>query len=79
MSFGFIEANTLVEPPLASLSKGRPSITINGSFLAFKEEPPRILIVDPEPGAPLVVMFKPATLPFNRFSAVAFKPRLKSF
>ncbi|MCY1242246.1 hypothetical protein D9M72_551980 [compost metagenome] len=74
-----IEARALVDPPLAPLSIGRPSITINGSFEAPKEAPPRILISDPEPGAPFVVIVKPATLPFNKFSAVAFIPRLKFF
>ena len=54
--------------------KGKPSITINGSLDALKEEPPRILISEPEPGAPLVVMFTPETRPLIKFSAVTMLP-----
>ena len=43
---------------------GTLSITINGSFEALSEEPPRIRMVAPPPGVPsLVVTFTPATLP----------------
>ena len=58
---------------------GRPSITIKGSLEAVKEAPPLILISEPEPGAPLVLIVKPATLPFNKFSAVTTAPLLNSF
>ena len=52
ISFGFIKDNALAAPEIPLLSNGTPSITINGSLFAFKDEPPRIRIVDPAPGAP---------------------------
>src|SRR6218665_487628 len=81
MSFGFKAAKTEVVPLILSVlfSIGNPSITINGSFEALKEEPPLILISEPEPGAPLVLTVKPATLPLSKFSAVTLDPLLKSF
>ena len=52
ISFGLSKANGFATPAMLEFDSGIPSITIKGSLLAFKEEPPRILIVLPEPGAP---------------------------
>jgi hypothetical protein len=41
MVLGFNDAKIEVEPVPAVFSIGKPSITINGSLLANKEEPPR--------------------------------------
>ena len=55
----------ILDTPLTpALSMGTLSITINGSFDALSEEPPRIRMVAAPPGVPsLVVTFTPATLP----------------
>jgi hypothetical protein len=66
MSEGFIVDNIDLAPPTASLSIGKPSITIRGWLEALREAPPRILMSDPEPGAPLVLIDKPATRPLNK-------------
>ena len=76
---GLIEDNIEVAPVPVLFSIGKPSITIKGSFLANNDAPPLILISEPEPGAPLVLMVRPATRPFNKFSAVTLAPLLKSF
>ena len=79
ISFGLIRFNGLAEPAIPPLSNGTPSITINGSLLAFIEVPPLILIVLPEPGAPLLeLIFTPGTLPITNCSGVVTEPLLKS-
>ena len=50
-----IEANKLDAPETPPTSIGTPSITISGSLLT-NEEPPLSLIVEPEPGAPPLVV-----------------------
>lgn len=74
MSLGLILARIPLDPPTLSLVIGNPSITIKGLLEALIEEPPRIRISDPEPGAPLVVTDTPATRPCNRFSGVTILP-----
>ena len=54
ISFGLIKARALACPEIPPLSNGIPSITINGSLLALREAPPRIRILLPDPGAPLL-------------------------
>src|SRR5688572_28721991 len=76
--FGFSEARNEVEPVLVLLLIGKPSTTISGSLLAKREAPPRIRIVELDPGAPLVLIVRPATLPLRRFSVVTMAPLLKS-
>src|SRR5574337_958863 len=79
ISFGFSRANEFATPAMPELESGIPSITINGSLLAFSDEPPRIRIVLPEPGAPpFGVMDTPATLPLINCSGVVTTPLLKS-
>ncbi len=69
MSLGLIVFRKFAEPDIPLLSTGTPSITINGSLLAFKEAPPRMRILLPPPAdPPLVVTCKPATLPCNNCS-----------
>ncbi len=80
ISFGLMVDKIPREPPTLSLDIGNPSITINGSLEALIDEPPRILIVAPEPGAPPSdVIFTPATLPLSRLSGVTILPLVKSF
>ena len=79
MSLGLIDDKTEVAPTPVSFDIGNPSIIIKGSFDAFNEAPPLILISEPDPGAPLVFMDTPAILPFNKFSAVTTLPLLKFF
>src|SRR5664279_3257115 len=80
ISLGLTNARGLATPATLSFDKGIPSITINGSLLAFKDAPPRILIVLPEPGAPsFEVIDTPATLPLINCSGVVIEPWLKSF
>src|SRR4030095_1262530 len=80
ISFGLIVARALGTPAISEFDRGIPSITINGSLLAFNEAPPRILIVLPEPGAPSFgVIDTPATLPRINCSGVTIAPLLKSF
>ncbi len=78
MSFGFILAKTPLDPLTPSLVIGKPSIIIRGLLDAFIDEPPLILISEPEPGAPLVVTVTPDTRPFSKFSAVTMLPFVKS-
>src|SRR5688572_16720570 len=64
------------EPP----SKGTPSTTINGALPERTEPVPRILIVAPAPGCPLLlVICNPATLPWINCSGEVLTPLLKSF
>src|SRR5664280_116253 len=80
ISFGLSNANGFATPAIPEFDIGIPSITIKGSLLAFKEEPPRILMVLPDPGAPsFEVMDTPATLPLINCSGVVIMPLLKSF
>lgn len=66
MSFGFIIPRILLEPDVEELSIAIPSITIRGSLLADKEEPPRILMAEPAPGAPPgEIILTPAAFPLN--------------
>src|SRR5688572_4344469 len=79
MSLGLIKFKGLAEPANPLLSIGTPSITIRGALLAEMEDPPRIKMSEPEPGAPpLEVMVTPGTLPINRFSGVVMGPCTKS-
>ena len=79
MSLGFIRLNGFAAPAIPPLSKGTPSITIRGSLLAFIEVPPLILMVLPDPGAPLLeFILTPGTLPINNCSGVVTDPLLKS-
>ena len=79
MSLGLIVANALDVPGAASLEVGIPSITINGSLLAFSEAPLRIRMVEPAPGSPLVVLtYKPGTLPCISSCGEVTAPRLIS-
>ena len=52
MSLGLMVAKALGVPGAASLATGIPSITINGSLLAFNDAPPRMRILLPAPGCP---------------------------
>ena len=64
MSLGLIRASAFAWPEMPRPSIGMPSTTISGSLLAFKDAPPLIRMVLPEPGAPLLlVICTPATLP----------------
>ena len=75
MSAGLTIDNGLDKPFTPLLSIAKPSITINGSFDAFNEEPPRIRIVAPAPGVPLAeVTFTPAILPCIMSCALVTKP-----
>jgi len=78
ISLGLILAKIPLEPPTPSFVIGNPSITIKGLLEALIEDPPLILISDPDPGAPLVVTVTPATRPCNKFSAVTILPFVKS-
>ena len=79
MSLGFIKFRGLAAPATPPLSKGTPSITIKGSLLAFIDVPPLILIVLPEPGAPLLeFILTPGILPMTSCSGVVTDPLLKS-
>ena len=80
MSFGLINAKAFAWPEMPPPSIGIPSITINGSLLAFSDAPPLIRMVLPEPGAPLLLVIDtPATLPAINCSGVEIAPVLKSF
>ena len=66
MSLGLMKFKKLREPETPPLSIGTPSTTINGSFEALKDEPPRILIAAPAPGEPSPgVIETPAIFPAN--------------
>ncbi len=78
MSLGSIVDKILVEPEGTALLKGKPSKIINGSFDAFKDEPPRIRISAFAPGAPPPVTFTPEIRPLIKLSGVTFCPLLNS-
>ena len=79
ISFGLIMLSGLATPEMPALLKGIPSNTIKGSLLALKDEPPRIRIVLPDPGAPpLEVIATPATLPVINCSGLVMAPFTKS-
>src|SRR5690606_42142909 len=64
MSLGLMEASELALPPMVLLSIGNPSITMSGSLDALSDDPPRMRMVAPLPGAPLLVVTEtPATFP----------------
>ncbi len=64
MSLGLIDESASETPLMLVSESGRPSTTTRGLLLAFSEEPPRILIVLAEPGAPSpIVTTTPADLP----------------
>ena len=68
-------ASLLERPFTPSLSIAIPSITIRGSLDAFSEEPPRIRIWAPLPGAPsLLVTLTPAIFPEIISCAFITKP-----
>ena len=52
MSFGLILAKTPLDPLTPSFVIGKPSIMISGLLDALMDDPPRIRISDPDPGAP---------------------------
>ena len=75
MSLGLMVFNRFAEPAMPLPSTGTPSITINGSLLAFNEAPPLILIRLPPPAEPPpLVTCNPATLPCNNCSDEAMFP-----
>ena len=75
MSFGFINDNGLETPAGVVLSTGIPSITNKGLLLAFKEDPPLILIFGAESGCPpLFVILTPGALPVSNWSADTIAP-----
>ena len=80
MSLGLIRLKKLLLLPLIPpISRGTPSRTINGSLLAFKEAPPRIRMVLPAVGEPLLDMIcTPAILPLMSCSGELIIPSLKS-
>ena len=66
-------------PDIDRLSSGTPSMMINGSLVADNEDPPRMRMVEPLPGAPLVdVITTPALLPTIRSWGEVIAPLLKS-
>lgn len=66
ISLGLMDERGLLVPLIPSFDTGSPSITIRGSFDALRDEPPRIRMVDPEPGAPSpVVTTTPADFPLR--------------
>ncbi len=80
ISSGLINDNGFGAPAIPLLSTGTPSITINGSLLALRDEPPLILIDEPAPGAPpLDVTLTPADLPKISCSGVEILPCWKDF
>lgn len=67
MSLGLMEESASETPLMPVSERGRPSTTTRGLLLAFREEPPRILMVLAEPGAPSpIVTTTPADLPWSR-------------
>ena len=79
ISDGFIVLSGLLNPSGALLPIITPSITTNGSFLADREEPPRIRIEEEEPGCPVEeATDTPATLPINISWGLTCKPRFFS-
>ena len=75
MSCGLTSDNGLVTPLTPVWSIATPSITINGLLDAFKDEPPRIRIVEPAPGVPpSFVTLTPATLPESISCALTTSP-----
>ncbi len=76
MSFELIVLNGSDIPltPVA-LSIGTPSTTISGSLLADIDEPPRIRMLEPDPGAPPDdTMLIPATFPASKSEGDVAKP-----
>ncbi|MNI17070.1 hypothetical protein D3C73_704270 [compost metagenome] len=80
ISFGLIRLRKLpLLPLIPPVSKGTPSNTIKGSLLALKEAPPRIRIVLPEEGEPLLdITCTPAVFPLISCSGEPTSPLLKS-
>jgi len=79
MSLGFTKERKLELPDTFPLEIGIPSMMIRGSFEAFRDEPPRILIVAPEPGAPPEVLITtPGVLPTSNSWGEVIAPWLKS-
>jgi len=79
MSLGLMVLNGLRIPEMPSLSMGTPSITISGSLLALSDEPPRMRMVEPDPGAPPPeVICTPAILPDTSSCGDVMAPLLKS-
>src|SRR5690606_6749239 len=64
ISLGLMVLSRFAEPDTPLLSTGTPSITINGSLLAFNDADPLIRILLPPPAAPPPgVISNPGTLP----------------
>ena len=64
MSVGLTELRGFERPSTEPELMTTPSITINGSLLAVREEPPRMRMAEPPPGCPVdVATLTPATLP----------------
>ena len=75
MFSGDTNDNGLLEPSVPFVSIGTPSITINGSLVAFKEAPPRIRIVAPPSGwPPFDVTTTPGAAPTRRSCAEVARP-----
>ena len=80
MSFGLMRERKFVPIPLTPpLSRGTPSRTIRGSFDAFNDAPPLILMVLPPVGEPPEErIWTPDTFPFMSCSGDDIRPSLKS-
>ena len=79
MSLGLMKFSGLrpdERPP--PFSSGTPSITKRGSLLAFTEVPPRMRMLVPPPGSPVVTTCTPATLPWMSCSGLTTRPVLNS-
>ncbi|MNL14369.1 hypothetical protein D3C87_1353050 [compost metagenome] len=80
ISLGLIKLKKLpLLPLIPPVSKGTPSSTIKGSLLALSDAPPRIRIVLPAEGEPLLdITCTPAVLPLINCSGEPTNPALKS-
>ena len=79
MSAGLIELSALGAPGSVPPSMGTPSMTMSGSLEALSEAPPRMRIVEPEPGPPPPgTICTPAILPVMSWSGVEMAPFWKS-
>ena len=79
ISPGLMVFSGFLIPEISSLSIGTPSITKSGSLLAESDEPPRMRMVEPEPGAPPPeVIWTPGILPITSCSGEVMEPLLKS-
>ena len=75
MSCGLMTERMLAIPFTPLLSIGTLSMTINGSLLALRDEPPRMRTLDLAPGVPpSLVIATPATLPTSKSWALTTTP-----